>query len=146
MTIKLTSYINLKGNAKEALDFYQSIFGGVVEGDTFGEFNEASGGAMPVSEEDNDKIMHATLMSDHVELMMSDYPSTWTDTPEESNISLTLSGDDDVTLRRYWDGLAEDGVITQPLEAAPWGDVYGSLDDKFGVRWIVNISPAKDAE
>lgn len=142
MSVKLHSYINFKGNAKEALDFYHSVFGGTVESDTFGGFNEASGGAMHVPEEDNDKIMHATLTGEYVELMISDYPSHWTDTPTESNITLSLSGDDDATIRGYWNALVDGGTITQPLEAAPWGDTFGSISDKFGVSWMVNISPA----
>ena len=87
MTVKLTSYINLDGSGREALDFYHSIFGGTVESDTFGEFNEKSGGAMPMPDEDKDKIMHASLTGDHVELMISDVPSTWeVPAAKESNI------------------------------------------------------------
>ncbi len=145
MSVKLTSYINFKGNAKDALEFYQSTFGGTVESDTFGGFNETSGGAMPVPEEDNDKIMHATLTGEYVELMISDYPSSWKNVPSESNITLSLSGDNDTVLRSYWDALVSSGTITQPLEVAPWGDAFGSVTDKFGVSWMVNISPTKEA-
>lgn len=143
MSVKLTSYINFNGNAKEALDFYQTVFGGSVDSDTFGGFNEASGGAMPVSVDDQDKIMHATLTGDHVELMISDVPSTWpAPAASESNIVLSLSGDDDATLRSYWKKLGDGGTITQPLEKAPWGDIFGSVTDKFGISWMLDIAPA----
>lgn len=141
MSIKLTSYINLNGSAKQAVEFYQSIFGGKVESDTFGEFDEKSGGAMPVAEEDKDKIMHATLTGEYVELMVSDIPSTWPKTPNGSNIVLALNGDDEDVIRGYWDKLAQDGKIDQPLEKAPWGDYFGSLTDKFGISWMVDIYP-----
>lgn len=141
--IKLTSYINFNDNAKDALEFYLSIFGGSVESDTFGEFNEKSGGAMPMPPEDADKIMHATLTSEHFELMISDTPSTWGDQPTVSNIVLALNGDDETAIRGYWDKLSEGGTISQPLEAAPWGDTFGSLTDKFGVNWMVDIFPAE---
>ncbi|RYF28763.1 MAG: VOC family protein [Chloroflexi bacterium] len=143
MTVKLTSYVNLNGNAAQALDFYQSIFGGTVDSDTFGGFNEKSGNAMPVPPEDNDKIMHATLTTDNFELMVSDYPSSWTDTPSVSNITLTLNGDDESVLRGYWDKLIVDGTIQQPLEVAEWGDMFGSVTDKFGVSWMFDIAPSK---
>lgn len=143
MAVKLTSYINFNGEGKEALDYYHSVFGGTVESDTFGEFDEKSGGAMPTSPEDKDKLMHATLTGEHVELMISDAPSTWPAMPTVSNIVLSLSGDDEATLRGYWDKLSADGTITQPLEAAPWGDTFGSLTDKFGVSWMVDIEPAQ---
>ncbi|TXG77719.1 VOC family protein [Patescibacteria group bacterium] len=140
MGVKLTGYINFDGNAQEALDFYYSIFGGTIDSDTFGEFNEKSGGAMPVAEEDKNKIMHATLTTEHFELMISDAPSTWPKMPEVSNITLALNGDNAETIQGYWDKLVEGGNITQPLEDAPWGDKFGSLTDKFGVNWMVDIS------
>lgn len=143
MAIKLNSYINFNGNAKEALDFYHGIFGGTVASDTFGEFNEQSGGAMPMPDEDKDKIMHASLNGEHIEIMISDVPSTWPKMTTESNIVLALNGDDEATLRTYWDKLAVDGKVTQPLEAAPWGDVFGSVVDKFGVSWMFDIVPVK---
>lgn len=139
MTVKITSYLNFNGNAKDALDFYSGIFGGSVDSDTFKEFNDASGGAMPMPTEDNDKIMHATLTGDHIELMISDVPSTWPPMPGSSNITLALSGDDEPTLRGYWHKLADGGVISQELEAAPWGDIFGSLTDKFGTTWMFDI-------
>lgn len=145
MSVKLSSYINFNGNAKEAVEFYHSIFGGRVESDTFGGFNEKSGGAMPVAEEDSDRIMHAALYGDHVELMVSDTMSSWPPSPTESNIVLTLNGDDEEILRNYWNKLLEGGKVVQPLEAAPWGDTFGSLTDKFGVSWMVNISPKQQA-
>lgn len=139
MNAKLTSYINLNGNARDALEFYHGIFGGTVESDTFGSFNEKSGGAMPVSEQDAEKIMHATLSGEHFELMLSDVPSSWPKMTSESNIVLALNGDDEAVLRGYWDKLADGGTITQPLEKAPWGDTYGALTDKFGIKWMVDI-------
>jgi PhnB protein len=35
------------------------------------------------------------------------------------------------------------GTIEQPLVAAPWGDTFGSLRDKYGVKWMVNITPKR---
>ena len=56
------------------------------------------------------------------------------------SISVSLSGDDETTLRGYWNGLAAGGQVTVPLEKAPWGDTFGMLTDKFGIAWLVNIS------
>jgi PhnB protein len=57
-----------------------------------------------------------------------------------SSISISLSGDDEATLRRYWDGLVEGGSVTMPLERAPWGDTFGMCADRFGINWMVNIA------
>lgn len=140
MTVKLNSYINFNGNAKEAMEFYKSIFGGKIFSDTFESF---ASDEMPVAEEDKHKIMHAYLKGDNgIELMASDTPSTLP-YADGSRITLTLNGDDEATLRSYWDKLAEGGKITVPLEKAPWGDVFGMLTDKFGVNWMVDIGPVQ---
>lgn len=145
MSVKLTSYINFNGNAKDALVFYQSVFGGTVESDTFGEFNEQSGGAMPMPDEDKDKIMHATLTGEFVEIMVSDTPSNWGEQPAVSNIVLALNGDDENILRGYWDKLCVGGEVVQPLEKAPWGDYFGNVKDKFGISWMLDISPSESS-
>jgi len=71
------------------------------------------------------------------------------DTPDRmeivagNNITLTLSGDNEVELTGYFNGLSAGGTITQPLVLANWGDTFGMLVDKFGITWLVNISAAK---
>lgn len=138
MAVKLTSYISFDGNAKEAMEFYRSVFGGTVYSDTFASFASSD---MPVAEADMDKIMHASLVgSDGIELMASDTP-TGIDYETGARITLTLSGASESTLRDYWNKLAEGGKVTAPLQTAPWGDTFGMLVDKFGVNWMVNIGP-----
>lgn len=140
MTVKLNSYISFNGNAKEAMEFYKSIFGGEIFSDTFESFASSE---MPVADEDKQKIMHAYLKGDNgIELMGADTPTGMTYN-EGARITLTLNGDDDAALRGYWDKLAEGGTITVPLEKAPWGDVFGMLTDKFGVNWMVDIGPVQ---
>jgi PhnB protein len=70
-------------------------------------------------------------------LMGADTPSYL---PDSTNGTVSLSGDDEVELRGYWDKLAVGATIPQPLEKAPWGDTFGMLTDTFGVNWLVNIA------
>lgn len=142
MIVKLNSYVSFKDNAKEAMAFYQSVFGGQVFSDTFEKFASDD---MPVAEGDKQKIMHAYLKGDNgIELMSADTPLGM-EYNEGARISLTLNGDDEATLRGYWDKLAEGGTITIPLDKAPWGDIFGMLTDKFGVQWMVDIGPVQGA-
>ena len=140
MIVKLNSYISFKDNAKEAMEFYQSIFGGEIFSDTFESYASSE---MPVAEADKQKIMHAYLKGDNgIELMGADTP-TGMEYTEGARVTLTLNGDDEETLRGYWDKLAEGGAITVPLDKAPWGDTFGMLTDKFGVYWMVDIGPVQ---
>lgn len=138
MAVTINSYISFNGDAKEAMDFYKSVFGGEVYSDMFGSF---ASDTMPVADEDKNKIMHAYLKGDNgIELMAADTPKGMP-YQEGARISLTLNGDDEATLRGYWDKLSKDATITAPLKKAPWGDTFGMLTDTYGIHWMVNIGP-----
>jgi PhnB protein len=135
VTVRLNPYISFQGQAREAMDFYKSVFGGQLDVSTYGE----SGMADDPSQ--GDKIMHAMLdTGDGLVLMGSDSPPGMP-YEEGQRITISLSGDDEATLRGYWDGLtANGGTVTMPLERAPWGDSFGMCADRFGVNWMVNIA------
>ncbi|MFF2275696.1 VOC family protein [Agromyces sp. NPDC058126] len=134
---RLNPYINLKDNAREALEFYHSVFGGELTVSTFGEFGQADDPA------DADKVMHGQVEGDGgMWIMVADTPSHMPPAPETSNISVSLSGghDDDARLRGYWEKLLASGSQIVPLEVAPWGDAFGMCTDAYGVTWLVNIA------
>ncbi|MFK4295405.1 PhnB protein [Arthrobacter sp. GAS37] len=134
MTTSLNPYISFRDNAKEAMSFYQSVFGGELTQSTFAEFHASEDPA------ESDKIMHSALKTDNgLLLMAADTPNSMEYSPG-NNISVSLSGDDEAELRGYWDGLADGGTVTVPMEKAPWGDIFGMLTDKFGIAWLVNVS------
>jgi PhnB protein len=84
--------------------------------------------------------MHSQLDAPNgLVLMGADTPSHM-EYQEGSRISVSLSGDDEPTLRGYWDGLIDGGAVTVPLEKAPWGDTFGMCLDRFGIAWLVNIA------
>lgn len=132
----LNPYIHFAGNAREAMEFYQSVFGGDLTMSSFGDFQ------MPgVGPDEADKVMHGQLTtSAGLTLMGADTPSTMGEVTPGSQITISLSGSEADGLRAYWDGLAEGGTITLPLNVAPWGDSYGQLVDRFGIEWMVNIA------
>jgi PhnB protein len=133
MTVQLDPYLGFRDQARDALEFYRSVFGGVVTVSTFGEVGAARSPA------DTDKVMHGQLVGDGIRLMASDSPSGMR-VADASSISLALSGDDAAVLTRWWEGLAVGATVIEPLTPAPWGDAFGMLTDRFGVTWMVNVS------
>jgi PhnB protein len=134
MNVRLNPYLNFSNSAEEALKLYQSVFGGELTLSRFGENGMAEDPA------DANKIMHGQLEAPNgMTLMASDTPPGMP-VSEGSSISVSLSGDDEATLRGYWNGLVAGGQVTVPLEKAPWGDTFGMLTDKFGIAWLVNIA------
>jgi PhnB protein len=137
VTTRLNPYLGFRDTAKEAMEFYRSVFGGELTLSTFAELQGADDPA------DQDKIMHSQLMTENgLTLMASDTPSSMEYNPG-SNYSISLSGDDDAELRGYWEKLSGSGTVTMALEKAPWGDSFGMCVDKYGVSWLVNISASE---
>src|SRR5258708_2907063 len=132
----LTPYLNFDRETAEAMKFYQSVLGGDLKMQTFGE------SGTPVPEEEKNLIIHADLKNDALSFMASDGGK---DHPVEmgSNIHMSIAGTDEVLLTKYFNGLAEGGKVDMPLAKQFWGDTFGMLTDKFGVHWMVNISSSE---
>ena len=137
MATRLNPYLHFSGNAREAMEFYRSVLGGELDVMTFGDAG-GDGGEYP-----DDGVMHAFLRTpDGLELMASDGHDP--DAAGPDRLSLSVSGDDEATLRRWFEALAEGGQVDVPLEKQVWGDVFGQVTDRFGMRWLVDVgaSPA----
>lgn len=135
MQSKLNPYISFRDNARQAMEFYQTVFGGKLDINTFEEYHASE------DPSEGNKVMHAMLEADNgITFMASDTPNGM-EYQVGANISMSLSGDNEEELRGYWDKLSTGGSVTMPLEKAPWGDTFGMCVDKFGINWMVNIAP-----
>ena len=137
MQSRLNPYISFKTNAREAMEFYKSIFGGKLTISTFKDFGMAQNPTQA------DLVMHSMLEADNGIIFMG------SDTPEGmpyregSRVSMALNGDNIAELRGYFDKLAAGGKVGMPFDKAPWGDTFGMLTDKFGIEWMVNVTGPK---
>jgi PhnB protein len=130
MASRLNPYLNFNGNARQAMEFYASVFGGIPTLSTFGEFG---------MQDTPDKIMHGQLETDAgYTLMAADTPPGM-EFQGMHGFGVSLSGEDGDVLRGYWDKLSEGGDVTMPMQKQAWGDEFGMVTDKFGVPWLVNI-------
>ncbi|MEN4041635.1 MAG: VOC family protein [Anaerolineaceae bacterium] len=135
MQTRLNPYINFKGNTRQAMEFYHSVFGGKLTMSTFKEFHASQYPA------EDDLIMHAQLEAENgITLMASDTPGHM-EYRTGSNFSISLSGDNEAELTAYFEKLSSGGTVTEPLAKAPWGDIFGMCTDPFGVSWSVDILP-----
>jgi PhnB protein len=133
MTSSLSPYLNFNGNAAEAMRFYQSVLGGELYIQTFGD------AGMAQSDQDKNLTLHAALTSDTINLYASD------GRPDQEvkfgdNVHLSLQGNDSTQLTSAFNSLAVGGQVDMPLAKQFWGDTFGMLTDKFGMHWMVNIS------
>jgi len=135
MSVLLNPYLSFAdGQAREALQFYASVLGGEPTFMTFGDMGTEG----PLAEQ----VMHGQLETpDGFTLMGADAPPEMVQVTFGDNVSVSLSGDDEEKMRRWFDTLSEGAqAITVPLDKQPWGDLFGSFKDRYGTSWMVNIA------
>jgi PhnB protein len=134
----LNPYLSFKSDAREAMEFYKTVFGGALEFHTFEEYHSAQ------DPSENNLIMHSVLTADNgIQFFAADTPASMEYKPG-ANISMSVSGDNKDELEGYFKKLSEGGSVFMPLEKAAWGDWFGMVTDKFGINWMVNITGPKE--
>ncbi|MDU0348032.1 VOC family protein [Actinomyces sp. MRS3W] len=153
MHADLSAYISFTGCAREALEYYHSVFGGHLDLETFAAWN------LPAPSGREEDIVYGVLRTDDgFVLRGTDRPLSTSETaptaqPESSpaptsagtravpglDWALCLNGEERERLTACWHGLEPGAENVEPLTESPWGDLNGVLVDRFGVRWIFNI-------
>lgn len=138
-------YINFNGHTEEAFRFYQSVFGGEL---AIIRFREMGGGENPMglSEADLDKIAHIALLVDGKSVLLG------SDTLESlghaltsgNNFNITIEADSVEETQRLFDGLSSGGEVTMALEEQEWAEAFATVNDKYGISWILNCVGNKE--
>jgi PhnB protein len=142
---KTSTYLNFSRNTEEAFTFYKSVFGGdFVDGkiNRFGDI-PAQEGMPPIAEEDKKLVMHVALpiLGSHL-LMGTDAPeSLGFKVDQGNNVYVALHPDSRSEANNLFAKLSEGGNAEMPMQDMFWGDYYGSLTDKFGIKWMVIYTP-----
>lgn len=134
----LNPYLNFRGNAREAMEFYREVFGGTLNISTFADLHASS------DPSEDELVMHSDLEGpDGIRFMGADVPKHMEFQPG-TNFSMSLSGENEAELHGYFEKLSEGGSVAMPLGKAAWGDTFGMCTDKFGIRWLVNIAAREE--
>ena len=135
--MSFSPYLFLVGNCREAMNAYQSIFGGQLDIVTAAE--------MPDAPEDvpADAVMHAALTLESGGLLMaSDDPSA-TEAGPKTGISVSYSATDADNAATVFEALSKDGEVQLPMGATSWSPAFGMCIDRFGVPWMVGTNPTE---
>lgn len=140
-------YLHFQGNCAQALEFYKSAIGAVV--DAIMPYSAMP--PMPSSEDCPpfdvaamaDKIMHASFRIGSSVIMAGDSPPVYAG--PFSGFALTLAADTAEDAAAVFAALSEGGEVTMPLGETFFAEKYGQLTDKFGVSWMVIFEGSKKA-
>lgn len=134
----INPHINFNGNAEEAFQFYQSLFGG--EFSKIIRFKDLASEEFPVAEHEANKIMHIALPIGKNVLMANDIPEILGRTNENENRSkIVIAAETKVEADKLFNGLSVGGQIEMPIMDSPWGTYFGMLRDKYGIEWMVEF-------
>jgi PhnB protein len=135
-------YLTFNGNCEEAFNFYKSVFGG--EFPYVGRYKDmpAGEGGKTISGDDAERIMHISLpIGKETMIMGSDTGGEWASNFKAgNNFSICVSADNKEQADKIFNGLAEGGQVTMPLNNTFWGDYFGMLTDKFGINWMMSFN------
>lgn len=135
--ISVDNYLNFPGNALEAFEFYRSVFGGELEQHSrYEDFGSDAG----FDAADAHRTAHISLrLTDSFVLMGSDVPKRAEENLRPgTNAYINLNVADEEEAHRLFGGLSAGGQVESPLDKTAWSALYGSLTDRFGIRWMVN--------
>ncbi|MFD5178036.1 VOC family protein [Nocardia sp. NPDC058379] len=149
MSVNTVAHLNFHGQARAALEFYQSVFGGQLTVATYGDFG------MPAALPDAAKVVFGQIVADTgFRVMAYDVPGT--DAPvaldqpttrRENGTTLTaerfflsVRGDTVAEVGALWERLADGASVIEDFGPAQWAPGFGMLRDRFGVTWILDVA------
>lgn len=135
----INPHINFNGNAEEAFNFYQSVFGGAFT--KIIRFKDISGPEFPIPDSEADKIMHIALPIGQNYLIGNDVPAFMGKVNENENRSkISISAASREEADRLFTGLSAGGSIEVPIAESFGSSYFGMFRDQFGIEWIVDFT------
>jgi PhnB protein len=169
MSVSTVTHLNFTGNAREALEFYHSVFGGQVMIATYAQVgvpqdsphaDQAAFSPVDPDSSDADHVAFGMVAADSgFRLAAYDVFGATDGTivaPQTSggvarraaglthteSFFLLLNGETLDELTALWGKLADGGTVIQALAPAQWAPAYGMLTDRYGVTWIFGLAPS----
>jgi PhnB protein len=151
MSIRTTTHLNFRGDARAALEFYRSVFGGQVTIATYGDFG------MPKGVPGADEVVFGQVENaDGFRIMAYDIPgrtggsaAAAGSTHRENGTTITdqpffvsVRGETLGEVEDYWTALSVGATVVEPLVASAWSPGFGMLTDSFGVTWVLDVASA----
>lgn len=129
-------YLNFKGNAEEAFNFYRNVFGGELNIVRYKDMDDNMG----ATGDELNKVANATLpIGGGTLLLGSDVFGSWGESFQRGNdFYINLEPENPEEAKQLFENLSEGGQIEMPLQKTEWAEYFGMCSDPFGIRWMVN--------
>lgn len=148
MSLSAVAHLNFTGQAREALEFYRSVFGGQATIITYGDFG------LPAELPDAGKVVFGQVTADNgFSVMAYDVPGTEGPAPSapttrrengttvtREKFFLSVRGTTVDEVSPVWKGLIDGATVIEEFGPARWAPAFGMLTDRFGVTWIIDVA------
>ncbi|WP_036962364.1 VOC family protein [Promicromonospora kroppenstedtii] len=149
MSISTVAHLNFRGQARAALEFYQSVFGGQLLVTTYGDLG------LPADQPDAARVVFGQVVAgDGFRVMAYDVPGTAAPAappaPTTRRVNgttvttepffLSVRGDTVEEVGALWERLADGATVVEPYAPAQWAPAFGMLTDRFGVTWVLDVA------
>lgn len=124
---KLVPYLKSK-DARAQAEFYTQALGGEILSVM------TKGQAFKVDDATKDQVVHLSLVAGGFNLFMTELEES---IRHGNGIALSLEFATEAEARAAFDNLAQGGKVTAPFEPAFWGAMYGEVNDKYGITWMI---------
>ncbi|WP_029895180.1 VOC family protein [Nocardia brasiliensis] len=134
MSVTTTTHLNFRGDARAALEFYQSVFGGHLAVVTYKDAGNVE------DESAADQVMWGQVLAENgFHVMAYDVPARMDYDQGANSFFVSLRGESVEEITGYWETLRADATVVVPLGPAGWAPAYGMLRDRFGVVWVLDV-------
>ena len=134
MSISVSNHINFRGDARAALEFYRSVFGGELTVVTYEDAHSVGDPA-----EANQVMWGQVAAENGFQVMAYDVPAALPWSRGENSAFVSVRGDSAEEIAAFWEKLVEGATIVQDLGPAAWAPLYGMLKDRFGIVWVLDV-------
>lgn len=149
MALSAVTHLNFRGQAREALEFYRSVFGGQLHVVTYGDFG------MPADVPGAGNVVYGEVVAGNgFRVLAYDVPGATEPLPQgepttrrengttitDERFFLSVGGESVEELTPVWDGLADGATVIEKFGPSQFSPGFGMLADRFGVTWIVSVA------
>jgi PhnB protein len=130
-------YLFFEGRCEEAVEFYKHVLGAEVM--MLMRYKDSPEPPPPgkVPPGSGNKVMHASLRIGESIIMASD--GLCQGKPAFHGFSLSLSVRTEAEARRLFGALEDGGQVQMPLAKTFYSPLFGMVNDRFGVGWMVIV-------
>ena len=135
--MRVTPYLFFNGTCRDAFTFYARTLGAPAPHFmTFADMPAPARASMPGVADT--AVMHVALVHGTLRLFGSDDPSGTGTAMAGNAVHLELSSPEQT--QRVFTAFSDGGVVDMPLAGTFWTPAFGTLTDRYGIRWMVSLA------